>query len=85
MKNENRVNQVEQVEQAKRIENWNQVRDELMNALNYLYYIDAPDVQLWNFTFYINDLYKSMDKALKVAKAVQELTPEQLENCKGAA
>ena len=82
MKNENRVNQVEQVE---RIENWNHVRDELMNALNHLYYISAPDGQAWNFAFYINDLYEAMDKALRVAKAVQELTPDQLENCKGAA
>ena len=72
------------VEQAKRIENWDQVRDELMNALNHLYYISAPDDQIWNFTFYIHDLYESMAKALKVAKAVQELTLEQLENCKGA-
>ena len=68
MKNENMVNQVEQ---AKRIENWNQVRDELMNALSHLYYIDAPYEQIWNFIFYINDLFESMDKALQVAKAVQ--------------
>ena len=67
------------VEQAKRIENWDQVRDELMNALNYLYYIDAPDDQIWDFTFYIHDLYESMDKALQIAKAVQKLTLEQLE------
>lgn len=72
MKNENRVNQVEQVEQVKRIENWNQVRDELMNALRHLYYIGA-DVQALNFEFYMNELYESMDKALKVAKAVQGL------------
>ena len=68
MRNENMVNQVEQV---KRIENWNHVRDELMNALNHLFYIDAPYEQIWNFIFYINDLFESMDKALKVAKAVQ--------------
>ena len=67
MRNENMVNQVEQV----RIENWNHVRDELMNALNHLFYIDAPYEQIWNFIFYINDLFESMDKALKVAKAVQ--------------
>ena len=84
MKNENMVNLVEQVEQAKRIKNWNQVRDELMNALNHLYYIDAPYEQIWNFIFYINDLCESMDNALKVAKAVQKL-PEQLESCKGVA
>jgi len=83
MKNENMVNLVEQVEQVKRIENWNQVRDELLNALNHLHCIGAPDDQLWNFTFYINDLYEAMDKALQVAKAVQKL-PEQLEN-KGVA
>ena len=85
MKNENKVNQVEQVEQVeqvKRIENWDQVRDELMNALTHLYYIGAPDDQIWNFTFYIHDLYESLDKALQVAKAVQALLPEQLENCK---
>ena len=70
MKNENMVNQVEQ---AKRIENWNQVRNELMNALNHLYYIDAPYEQIWNFIFYINDLYESLDKALQVAKAIQEV------------
>jgi len=83
MRNENMVNQVEQVEQveqAKRIENWNHVRDELMNALTHLCYIDAPYEQIWNFTFYIHDLYESMDKALQVAKAVQNLTLEQLEN-----
>ena len=79
MKNENMVNQVEQVEQVERIKNWNQVRDELLNALNHLYYIDAPYEQIWNFIFYIHDLYESMDKALKVAKTVQKL-PEQLEN-----
>ena len=73
MKNENMAEQV-------RIENWDQVRDELMNALNYLYYIDAPDATIWNFTFYVNNLYESMDKALKVAKAVQALTLEQLES-----
>ena len=81
MKNENMVTQVElveQVEQVERIKNWNQVRDELMNALNYLHCIDAPDAEIWNFTFYINDLYESMYKALQVAKAVQK-------NCKGAA
>lgn len=83
MKNENKVNQVEQVEQVERIENWNKVRDELMNALNYLYYIGAPDAEIWNLTFYINDLFESMYKALQVAKAVQKL-PEQLES-KGAA
>ena len=76
MKNENRANLVEQVEQVKRIENWNQVRDELMNALNHLCYVDAPYEQIWNFIFYINDLYESLDKALQVAKAVQKL-PEQ--------
>ena len=70
MKNENMVNLVEQAEQV-RIENWNQVRDELMNALTHLCYIDAPYEQIWNFIFYINDLYESMDKALQVAKAVQ--------------
>ena len=85
MKNENMVNLVEQVEQAKRIENWNQVRDELMNALNHLYYINAPYEQIWKFIFYIHDLYESMDKALKVAKAVQKLTLEQLESYKGVA
>ena len=82
MKNENMVNLVElveQVEHAKRIKNWNKVRDELMNALNHLYFIDAPYEQIWNFIFYINDLYEFMDNALKVAKAVQKL-PEQLEN-----
>ena len=79
MKNENMVNLVEQVEQAKRIENWNHVRDELLNALNHLYFINAPYEQIWNFIFYINDLYEFMDNALKVAKAVQKL-PEQLEN-----
>jgi len=73
MQNENRVNQVEQVEQVEqvRIENWNQVRDELMNALRHLYYIGAPEVQ--NFEFYIHDLYESMHNALQVAKAVQGL------------
>ena len=80
MKNENMVNLVEQVEQAKRIENWNHVRDELLNALNHLYFINAPYEQIWNFIFYINDLYEFMDKALQVAKAVQKLTLEQLEN-----
>ena len=80
MKNENMVNLVEQVEQAKRIENWNHVRDELLNALNHLYYINAPYEQIWNFIFYIHDLYESMDNALQVAKAVQKLTLEQLEN-----
>jgi len=78
MKNENMVNQVEQVEQVERIKNWNQVRDELMNALNHLYFIDAPYEQIWDFIFYVNDLYESMDKALQVAKAIQK-------NCKGAA
>ena len=73
MKNENRAEQV-------RIENWNQVRDELMNALTHLCYIDAPYEQLWNFTFYVNNIYESLDKALQVAKAVQNLTLEQLEN-----
>ena len=81
MRNENMVNQVEQV---KRIENWNQVRDELMNALNHLFYVDAPYEQIWNFTFYVNNIYESLDKALQVAKAVQNLTLEQLEN-KGVA
>ena len=76
MKNENMAEQV-------RIENWNHVRDELMNALTHLCYIDAPYEQLWNFTFYVNNLYEAMDKALQVAKAVQKL-PEQLEN-KGVA
>ena len=85
MKNENMANLVEQVEQAKRIEDWNQVRDELLNALTHLYYIGAPDDQVWNFIFYIYDLYESLDKALRVAKAVQELALEQLENCKGVA
>jgi len=83
MQNENRVNLVEQAEQV-RIENWNQVRDELMNALNHLYYIDAPYEQIWNFIFYIHDLYETLDKALRVAKAVQKLALEQLEN-KGMA
>jgi len=73
MQNENQVNQVEQVEQVKRIENWNKVRDELMNALTHLYTIGVPEDQLWNFTFYVNNLYESMDKALQVAKAVQGL------------
>ena len=73
MKNENRAEQV-------RIENWNQVRDELMNALTHLCYIDAPYEQIWNFTFYVNNIYESLDKALQVAKAVQNLTLEQLEN-----
>lgn len=75
MKNENMAEQV-------RIENWNQVRDELLNALTHLYYIGAPEAQVLNFELYIHDLYESMDKALQVAKAVQELTPEQF---KGAA
>ena len=83
MKNENMVNLVEQVEQVKRIENWNHVRDELMNALTHLCYIDAPYEQIWNFTLYVNNLYESMDNALQIAKAVQKL-PEQLEN-KGVA
>lgn len=74
MRNENMVTQ----EQAKRIENWNLVRDELLNALKHLYFIDAPDGQVSNFTFYVHDLYESMYKALQVAKAVQVLTPEQL-------
>jgi len=64
MQNENKAEQV-------RIENWNQVRDELMNALRHLYYIGAPEVQ--NFEFYIHDLYESMHNALQVAKAVQGL------------
>jgi len=55
-----------------------------MNALTHLYYIGAPDATIWDFTFYVNNLYESMDKALKVAKAVQALTLEQLES-KGAA
>ncbi len=80
MQNENMAEQVEQV----RIENWSQVRDELMNALTHLYYIGAPNVQVLNFELYIHDLYESMYKALQVAKAVQKLTPEQLES-KGAA
>ena len=75
MQNENKAEQV-------RIENWDQVRDELMNALTHLYYIGAPNVQVLNFELYIHDLYESMDKALQVAKAVQALLPEQLENCK---
>ena len=79
MKNENKVNQVEQ---AKRIENWDQVRDELINALTHLYYIGAPLEALeevLNFELYISDLYESLDKALQIAKAVQKLTLEQLE------
>ena len=83
MENENRANLVEQAEQV-RIENWNQVRDELTNALTHLYYIGAPNVQVLNFELYIHDLYEAMGKALQVAKAVQEFTPEQLEN-KGVA
>ena len=76
MKNENmvtQVEQVEQVEQAKRIENWNKVRDELMNALSHLHCIDAPYEQIWDFIFYVNDLYESMDKALQVASYSKKL------------
>jgi len=81
MQNENKAEQV-------RIENWDQVRDELMNALTHLYYIGAPLEALeevLNFELYIHDIYESMDKALQIAKAVQKLTLEQLENCKGVA
>ncbi len=76
MQNENMAEQV-------RIENWDQVRDELMNALTHLYYIGAPLEALeevLNFELYIHDLYESMDKALQIAKAVQALTLEQLES-----